>query len=657
MKNPSPHQKPRRRWQILITSGLLVLLLVLTWDWNWFKPLVEWKASSSLGRKVTLGHFDVQLSRQPLIVLDDIVVANPPDFPADTAFTKIARLSVRIDPWTTLHGPVNLPEITLSAPEAFLLLGPSGKPNYRFEALQNKSGTSGPTVEIGQIRIADGDVHFVDPNLKSDFRLKVRTEPAPDGSEPKIRIDAEGTYTGQPISGRFIGGAVLSLRDPAHPYPVDLLVKHGATVVTLAGTIERPMDFGGAQLKLDFRGANLADLYLLTGVPLPPTSAYRLTGGLDVSKGSVQFKHFTGTVGDSDMSGDLAVDLTAQPRRKITANVTSNKLVLKDLGVAIGAPPSKADVQTGTPGQKEARAKQDASGKVLPDIPISLPRIRAADLDATYKATRLESESTPLDNLEVHVVIVDGQMTFAPVRFGVGSGSINANIMLDGRQDLVHAVADVDFRKLDVSHILKKMTAFHGDGKIGGVLHIDGKGNSVAAMLGGGNGDMKLFMAGGEISALLVNLMGLDLGNSLRAALGLPRRAELNCMVADFGMKKGQVDTRTLLVDTTEANIIGSGSLNLQDELINYELKTEPKHINVGSIAAPIHIRGKLKDPKIGADVGSLSIRGASALVLGTLFTPLAALIPTIQLGLGEDNDCVALLKGVGGAAAKPKNR
>ena len=88
--------------------------------------------------------------------------------------------------------------------------------------------------------------------------------------------------------------------------------------------------------------------------------------------------------------------------------------------------------------------------------------------------------------------------------------------------------------------------------------------------------------------------------------------------------------------------------MNLSDEQIDYKLKTEPKHINIGSLGAPIHIRGTLKNPKIGAGVGSLSARGASALVLGTLLTPLAALIPTIQLGLGDDNDCVALLKSVG---------
>ncbi len=619
-----------------MASGLFIILLAVLWDWNWFKPLVEWKASSSLGRKVTLGHFDIKLSRQPLVVLDQLVIANPDEFPAGSALASVKQLSVRIDPWEIFHGRVSLPEIIVAAPQASLQPGPSGKPNYIFDALQNSGGSSGPGVEIGQLRISDGDVHFVDPKLKSDFRLKVETDDV-----AKVHINIGGTYASQTITGRFIGGSILSLRDATHPYPVDLQVQHGATAVTLLGTIERPMEFAGAQLKLDFRGANLADLYLLTGVPLPPTSAYRVSGGLGISRTGVEFQHFTGTLGDSDISGDLAVDLSAKPRRKITANMASKKLVLKDLGIAVGASPDKADAQP------KANDKKKTNGKVLPDVAINLPRIRAADLDVRYKATRLESASMPLDDLEFRVLIDDGQMRLAPVRFGVGNGSINGDILLDGRQDQMHAVADVEFRKLDVSHILKKMTAFKGDGKIGGLVRIDGKGNSVADMLGSGNGEMKLFMAGGQVSGLLVNLMGLDLGNSLRSALGLPRSAELRCMLADFSMKQGQMDTRTMLVDTTEANIIGSGNINLRDEQLDYVLKTEPKHMNIGSVAAPIHIKGKLGDPKISLDATSLTVRGASALVLGALLTPIAALIPTIQLGLGEDNDCVTLLKGV----------
>jgi len=46
----------------------------------------------------------------------------------------------------------------------------------------------------------------------------------------------------------------------------------------------------------------------------------------------------------------------------------------------------------------------------------------------------------------------------------------------------------------------------------------------VADILGHGNGALKLFMTGGDLSALLVDLSGLQFGNALLSSLGLPKR-------------------------------------------------------------------------------------------------------------------------------------
>jgi hypothetical protein len=166
---------------------------------------------------------------------------------------------------------------------------------------------------------------------------------------------------------------------------------------------------------------------------------------------------------------------------------------------------------------------------------------------------------------------------------------------------------------------------------------------------------VKLFMAGGDISALLVDLAGLDFGNSVLSLLGLPDRAPVRCMIVDAGLTKGDLQTRTFLVDTTEANVVGKGHIDLAKEQVDYQLTTDPKHFSVGAIPAPIDIKGALKSPGIGPDPTVLAERGGAAAVLGVLLTPLGALIPTIQLGLGEDSDCKSLLADVEAGAKTPK--
>ncbi len=109
-------------------------------------------------------------------------------------------------------------------------------------------------------------------------------------------------------------------------------------------------------------------------------------------------------------------------------------------------------------------------------------------------------------------------------------------------------------------------------------------------------------------------------------------------MVSNFDLDQGTLNTRLMLIDTSEANIIGYGKIDLADEQTDYRLTTQPKHFSVGHLRAPILIRGPLKNPSIMPDPKQLAARAGIAAVLGIFLTPLAALVPTIELGPGKNH-------------------
>jgi len=645
----------RRRW--LVVPGVIAVVLaalVLLWDWNWFRPLLERQASAAIGRTVRLGHFDVQLARQPQLVLERIALANPAGFPVDSDTATIDRVAIRIEPLALFDRRVKLTEVEIDHPAGELAPAADGTPNWK---LSPPAGGAPPPahpwqIDVGSLAIRDGHIHFLDPALKSDFLLDLRTQAAPGGGEPSLYVGINGRYAGQPIDGRFVGGSVLGLRDPDDRYPVDLKLANGATRVSLQGTLLQPLKFGGAELKLELAGDDLSELYPLTGVPLAPTPPYRLSGQLDYEGGKIRFRDFAGRVGGSDLSGWIQLQRSG-PRPYVEAELHSRKVVLADLRGFIGAAPGKAGDSRLSQAQRQEHAQQDASGKLLPDQPLNLPKLRAVDFNVRYKGQRIESESTPLDNLEAHLTVSDGVIELKPLSFGVGQGAIVLDVGLDGNQQPVKADADIDFRQLDLSHILQKTSMFKGAGIVGGSARIDTTGASLAQMLGRGNGELKLFMSGGNLSALLVDLAGLDFGNSVISALGIPARAQLRCLVTDFELKQGVLGTRTFIIDTSEANITGEGKVDLAQEQVDYQLATEPKRFNIGSLPAPIVVRGPLKNPGIHPDPMSLAARGGTAVVLGVFLTPLAALLPTVQLGLGKDHDCGALMNTVQNAARR----
>jgi uncharacterized protein involved in outer membrane biogenesis len=223
----------------------------------------------------------------------------------------------------------------------------------------------------------------------------------------------------------------------------------------------------------------------------------------------------------------------------------------------------------------------------------------------------------------------------------VGKGQIQLTTDLAPAGKDMKADATISFKRVDLARLLSATHLVEGAGQMSGSARIASTGNSLASLLGHGDGGLELGMSGGNLSALLVDLAGLEFGNALLSALGIPQRATLDCFAADFVLNHGVMETKTLILDTSEAQVQGAGDINLANETIDYRLKTATKHFSIGSLPTPIDITGRLKSPTIRPEIGPLAARAGAAVGLGILFPP-AALIPTIQFGTGENGRCIA---------------
>ncbi len=630
----------RRAGRLALWLGMPIILiagLLAVWNWDWFIPLVQTRATAALGRPVHIQHLHLSLGRVTRAIADDVSIANPQGWDGPP-FATAKHLIVDVDLWHYIrHGQLIVPLVALQQPRVKLVQTADGKANY---LLQPAGSSGGSDTKIGNVRIEAGHVQAELLPLKADLGMDIATRET--GDQPQVVVDARGTYGGAPIQGRLIGGALLSLRDAAHPWPVDLRLENGQTKVALVGTLQDPLHLKGADLKLQLAGQDMAQLEHLAGFPIPPTPPYKVTGQLDFADSRIRFRDFSGQVGSSDLEGTIAVD-PGKGRSEVTADLKSRQVDLADLGGFLGAQPGRV----GTPGQsaeKKAEVVQaEASAKLLPDRQISLPKLQWADIHLRYHGQQIKGRSVPLDDLTAVLDIVNGAVTLHPVSFGVGSGQIKATIALAPMpNNVMHAKVDLAFRHVDVSRLMSATQAFHGAGTISGIGNLDATGNSLAQLLGNGNGGLRLGMAGGDLSALLVNLSGLQFGNALLSALGVPERTQVECLVDDMALQHGILAIQALVLDTGEAIVNGAGAINLKTEAIDLQLRTDAKHFSIGSLPAPINIGGTLKSPSIrpGAE---LAARGGLAAGLGVLFAPLA-LLPTIQLGVGDDHRCDRIL-------------
>ncbi len=661
-------RRRRRRPVVLGLLGLLVvavIALILLWSWDWFIPLVDRQASAALGRKVTIQHLHVRLGRTTMVTADAVRVESPPGFPADQPFATMDHLTIGVGVLSYIrHHVIDIPLIDVDHPVVNAITHPDGASTWSFKSQggSTANSSSSPPPRLGQLRIRDGHIHVVDPKLKTDMTVLAHTTGSQEPDGGRIVATAEGTYAHQPITGRFVGGALLTLRDRVKPYPVDLHVANGPTKASLTGEVDQPLTFGGARLKLVFDGPDMALLLPLTGVPIPHTPPFKVTGNLDYQQRRIVFDKFHGTVGSSDLGGRVAVDATGRVP-DVKADLVSQKVDLNDLAGFIGGTPGDSKSAGATPAQKRDLAKSKSSGNMLPDKPFNVPTLRSADVHLTYKGAHIEGRYVPLDDIVVNMDIVDGHIVVHPLDFAVGRGTIASDFDLNPNATKspgtnpagtdLRTKAHVVFRQVDLSRVMQATHAFQGKGLIGGQADLTTTGNSVATMLGNGSGGLTLIISGnGDISALLHDIAGLEVGNAILSALGVPNRAELRCFIADMPLKDGILTARTFLLQTSEARTIGRGNVNLRDQTLDYSLDTRASHFSVGSLAGPINVTGKLGSPSIRPSAEVLARAGA-ATALGVALFPLAVL-PTVQFGVGEGSCTEALRETNQNPAAPP---
>ena len=449
---------------LLLVLALLVIFIV-TFDWNRARPFLNDKVSEALHRPFAInGNLSVHWRREveaggwrawvpwPHFTAEDLTLGNP-DWLKDKQMVGLQQVDFRLSPLPLLAQRIVIPRIDLKLPTASLKRLADGRANWTFDfgPKDDQAEPSKWVLDIGAIGFDKGQVAFDDQTLKT--RLEVQIDPlgkpvpfsdiVGKASAEKLEkqvgkpqdyafgLKVKGTYKDQALTGEGKIGGLLALQDAAQPFPVQADVSIAKTRVVLAGTLTDPRNLGALDLRLRLSGSSLGNLYPLTGVTLPDTPPYqtdgRLLARLHEADGAVfRYEGFNGRIGDSDIHGDLAF-VSSQPRPKLSGKLVSNQLLFKDLAPLIGA---------------DSNAKQKARGgaakqpgdKVLPVEEFRTERWRAMDADVAFAGKRIvQTEELPFTDLDSHVLLEDGVLRLEPLSFGVAGGKLDMRVRLDGR--------------------------------------------------------------------------------------------------------------------------------------------------------------------------------------------------------------------------------
>jgi uncharacterized protein involved in outer membrane biogenesis len=537
---------------------------------------------------------------------------------------QIKRVDLTISMPELMIGRLSFPEISLSDFHLALEVNRDGTPNWVF----GKAGKQRKFPHIGSLSIDNGTLTFRDPTINTDLSFVINTLAAAEGEKDTIvEANGKGKFRGIDAELHLRGGALLALRRADRPYPIKATLKVGMTKAIINGTLLDPLHLKNEKVNFVLEGSDLAQLYPITGVPFPPTPAYKLSGYLTHTNDIWKFERIEGKVGKSDLRGDLSVDNSKIPQL-ITGDLESRSLDLKDLSGFIGASPGKK--------------RRD---RVLPTKPFNLEKIRAADVDVLFKGEEIINEDLPIEKMDAHLIIKDGTLKLAPLNFEAAGGHLVTAITMDGRGSHIVTHADITAKGLHLDQLLptQKPTA-PKQGIIGGRTRLDATGDSISQMMGTANGEAALIMDGGSISELLLRKSNVDIANSFLVLVRGDKNVPIRCMVANFKAVGGDFKVQDLVLDTPKVNITGDGDVNFTDESLHLRLVSQSKGFSLISLRGPILITGTFIKPKVKPDTTKVATRGAAAVGLAAVTIPVAGLIPLLDFGDKKDSNCAALM-------------
>ena len=640
----------------LALCGVVVLLigagvyLVYFADWNMLKDPLSKRASAAAGRDFRIeGDIDVDLGWTTHVTANGVWLANA-EWGSEPALLKIGRLDFDIRIPELLRGRVVLPDVKLDKPEIVLERDAQSRNNWTFskgpaaEATIPEERTEFPV--IGRLEITDGRMRFRDEARKIDIESKISTatgkgQPATE----EIRLSGSGQLEGNRLELSFVGGSLLSLRESEEPYPMNGALVVGDTRLEFTGAMGDPIKLEQVDARLRLRGPNMAALFPILGVPAPDTPPYDVSGRLTREGDVWKFLGAKGMVGDSDLAGDLTFDIGGE-RLRIAGELVSQNLDFDDLGLIVGAPVRAEGKETASKEQKRYAQAYSERAKVLPDAPLDLKRVRAVDAKIVFRGKQVDAGALPLDNVTLKLDLENSVLKLAPLSFGFAGGTLDYFATIDATRPEIPASHDIRLRGASLDALLSKAGLKDaGKGSFDGRIELKTVGNTIHKAAASANGRAAMVMAGGELRAIGVELLGLDVAESLALVANDPKAPTVvRCAVAGFDVAKGVVTSKAIVIDTDDSNITADADVDLGRETYSAKILAHPKDPSLFSARTPVTVKGTFRSASVGVEPGPLAAKGGAALALGVLLTPLAAILPFIETGGAEDADCVGLV-------------
>lgn len=635
---------------VVAVLATLIGLIVLAWailfvtKGRFLKSTFEKQASRIADRRVAVAG-DFQFYFNPFhlkFLAEGLSLANPA-WAKDRALFTARRIDTEISTLDLIFGgKQHVLFLDLDGGAAGLEIDAKGRNTWTFAG--DKPFVIPP---IDRAAVTGSTLHYVDARHRADVRLTFGDLAGAVGAGGRGDVAGPLTFKG--------GGTALAapftlrgrLTTPNTTMTggrtgIELHAVVAATTIDVTGTLPGATRIEGADLRVTIAGKNLQTLFKLAGANAPATRPYKLSANFTKDDDDYRFTRIGGRFGDSDLAGSLSI-VTGAPRTRIVGDLNTRTLDILDVGPWLGYSPEKLDARGG----KGAITIENGHPRVLPDTSVDVSSLKGFDADVKYKAAHVRTGTVPIDNLVLALDLDDRKLVLKPVAFDMIGGRITADITLDAHTDPIRTAYDIRMTEVPIGRLLTsfKVEDNGTSANVGGRIQLKGTGNSVRSSLGASSGRVAVVITKGTLWIRNIELAKLDVQNFALAFFGkdLKKPRDIRCGLAAFTVTDGIARADPVIFDTDRAVYRMKGSFSFKDEGIDLALKGDSKKFSLFAGQAPIGVGGWFAAPTVNPISKELLARGGASILLGVFATPIAAILPFIDIGDAKNSNCAAV--------------
>jgi len=612
---------PWRRPSLPIALGALAIALAAAWFANHHALAVLLHAAQSrTGRQIRVaGDFHARwLSASPTLAARQVTIGNPPWMPPGV-MASIGQLTVTLR-WRWALEPLALASVEADGAVLHLVRDAQGRANWH--ASESGAGHGPPPVRALYVPQAHVELH------DARRHLEFAGTATADGRTPDrpLMIEAAGVLNGRDARLTLHGDPLNRARAGA-PYGFGLALSSEGSQLAGKGQLVHAFDFRDLEGTFTLTGPDLRDAYYLTGLHLLPTGSYRLTGRLERHGKVFRYRELRVSSGNSDLSGELTVD-SQGGRPRITGELSSSRLRLADLRGAAANPDDGAPART----------------LRVPDTPLRMQGLLHDDWNINYRAAEFIFGSISAHALKASIAATDGELHVSEATAQVAAGRIAADLRLDAQAQPPRMRVELTARDVQLAQLARDPADAGFSGPLNARLRLAGEGRSFHEMLATAGGSIAAIVPSGTVRHATAELATLDLNGMLGVLFKDPRETRLRCAVATFDVQDGIATAHTLVADSEDVVVRGTGTVNFEDESLDLQLRGQPKKVRLG-LRSAVAVRGSLLHPRVGLEAGGPLAQAGVAAGLGIALTPLAAVLAFVNPGLAHNADCLGLMQ------------